>query len=72
MFSKSIGNFKSAPPTVTIQHRVDYDENGEEINESAGFWLVDGAGNVISGPFSTIEEATAARRNYLKSLGFEA
>ena len=71
MFPKSTGSFTSATPTATIQYRVDYDENSEQINESAEFWLIDGAGNILSGPFLTIEDATAAKRSYLKSLGFD-
>ena len=71
-FSRSAGSTKSPPPTLKVQRRIDVDDNGNEILGTEGFWLVDGAGNVLRGRFSSAEEASIARRAYLTELGHGA
>lgn len=55
------GSFKPAAKTVLIQRRVQVDEDGREIDGTEEFWLTDGQGNELDGPFFNLKEALGVR-----------
>ncbi|MBB3779549.1 hypothetical protein FHY12_000492 [Xanthomonas arboricola] len=71
-FPKAAGSIKSPPPTVNIQRRVEVDEDGNEVEGTEEFWLIDAAGNILKGPFPSATAAAKARRAYLKQLGYSS
>lgn len=77
-FPKSIisappaGKYNSSKPVVEILRKSKVNSNGEEIEGTEEFWLVDGQGQVLQGenPYSSLAEAENAQLTYWKSLGF--
>lgn len=67
MIPRPGGSFKPAAKTILIQRRVQVDDDGREIDGTEEFWLTDGQGNELQGPFFQLKEALEARDALLNS-----
>lgn len=64
------GELKNSPSTVKIQRRIDIGEDGNEIDGTDEFWLIDADAVVLDGPFSSLKEAVNAYRTDVHGIGY--